>query len=74
MSTNRSLQNQSTDISRKKFIENASDYERKVERYLQKHKIFDIFSNLCQKLTIEKPKNALEFMISELEKGISKYK
>lgn len=42
------------------------------EEYLQKHQVFDIFSQLCQKLAVHKPKNALEFMISQLENDIRK--
>lgn len=48
------------------------EYQESAEIYLQKHNIFDIFSSLSQKLVIHKPKNALEFMISELEKDLSK--
>lgn len=47
-------------------------FQETAETYLQRNKIFDIFSSLSQKLAINKPKNALEFMISELEKDLSK--
>ena len=42
-------------------------YNQEAEEYLQQLKVFDVFSNLCQQLCIHKPKNAIEFMISQLE-------
>lgn len=52
---------------------NPKKMQESAEVYLQENKIFDIFSSLCQKLVINKPKNALEFMISELENDLSKH-
>lgn len=51
---------------------NIQNFNQSAEEYLQEHQVFDIFSQLCQKLVINKPRNALEFMISELENDIRK--
>lgn len=45
-------------------------HNQNAEEYLEQLKVFDVFSNLCQKLCIHKPKNAIEFMISQLEADI----
>jgi UDP-galactopyranose mutase len=51
---------------------NINTFNQTAEEYLQEHQVFNIFSQLCQKLAVQKPKNALEFLISELENDIRK--
>ena len=51
---------------------NLQNFNQSAEEYLQKHSVFDIFSSLSQQLAIHKPKNALEFLITQLENDIRK--
>lgn len=43
------------------------EYQHKIEKYFEDHKVYDIFENLLKLLVREKPEDPVSFIISKLE-------